>query len=227
MKILLIENDQKVIQKLSRLLNQNHFESFPTYNGEIGLDEALSGIYDAVIIDTVLPDCSGLDLLKQIRKNGLSVPILLLSPKCSVVEKVHGLNSGADDFLEKPFAGTELFARLCAISRRKGELIQDNAIAFMQLSLNLNTYELTDADDSVRLSNKEFEIMKYFILHGHNICNKEELLTRLWGFENSTSENNLEVYITYLRRKLKLLNSEVKIHCIKNVGYHLMCDEEE
>lgn len=226
MKILLIENDQKVILKLCRILNQNHFGSFPTNNGEMGLDEALSGIYDAIVLDTVLPDCSGLDVLNQIRKSGLSVPILLLSPKCSVLEKVHGLNSGADDFLEKPFASTELFARLCAISRRKGELIQDNSIAFLQLSLNLNTYELNDADDSVRLSNKEFEIMKYLISHGHNICNKEELLTKLWGFENSTSENNLEVYITYLRRKLKLLHSEVKIHCIKNVGYHLMSKEE-
>lgn len=222
MKILLIENEEKMILKLSRLLDRNHFEACLTYNEETGLDEALSGIYDAVILATVLPGCGGLELLGQMRKAGLSVPVLLLSPKCSVTEKVRGLNSGADDFLEKPFADSELIARLCAISRRKGELIQDNKIAFMQLSLNLNTYELTETDDFVRLSNKEFDIMKYLILHGYTICNKEELLTRLWGFENAASGNNLEVYITYLRRKLKFLHSEVQIHCIKNVGYYLI-----
>jgi len=226
MKILLIENNEKLIAKLSRLLNRNHFESYSSYDAEAGLDEALSEIYDAIILDTESPGCGGLEVLKQIRRAGLSVPVLLLSPKCGVIEKVRGLDSGADDFLEKPFADAELIARLCAISRRKGELIQDNQIFFAQLSLNLNTYQMTIAGNSVRLSNPEFEIMKYFILHGCNVIGKEELLTKLWGFESSPAENNLEVYITYLRRKLKLLHSGVRIHCIKNVGYHLMNTEE-
>jgi DNA-binding response OmpR family regulator len=226
-KILLIENDQKLTAKLKRLLTKKHYETVSVNQGENGLDEAQSGVYDAVLIDAVLPDCSGLEVLKQIRKSGLSVPILFLSPKCGVSEKVRGLESGADDFLEKPFADDELLARIHAISRRKGEFILDNTLNFSGLNLNLGTYELTDGADFVRLSNKEFEIMKYFFLHGHNIVYKEDLLTRLWGFENSIAENNLEVYISYLRRKLGKLESKIQINCIKNVGYRLIDPELE
>ena len=227
MKILLIENDEKLTGKLKRLLSKNHYETFSVNKGENGLDEAQSGIYDAVIIDVALPDFSGLDMLKQMRKSGLSLPVMLLSPKCSVSEKVRGLESGADDFLEKPFADDELLARLHSISRRKGEFIIDNMLHFAGLSLNLGTYELTDGEDFIRLSNKEFEIMKYFFLHGHNVVNKEDLLTRLWGFENAMAENNLEVYISYLRRKLAKLDFKIQIFCVKNVGYRLIDPEIE
>ena len=227
MKILIIENDEKLTGKLRRLLSKNRYETFSVNNGENGLDEAQSGIYDAVIIDTSLPASSGLDVLKQIRKSGLSVPVLLLSPKCGVSEKVKGLENGADDFLEKPFADDELLARLHAISRRRGEFIIDNTLHFSGLSLNLGTYELTDGEDFIRLSNKEYEIMKYFFLHGHNVVNKEDLLTRLWGFENAMAENNLEVYISYLRRKLAKLDYKIQILCVKNVGYRLIDPELE
>jgi DNA-binding response OmpR family regulator len=227
MKILLVENDQKLCGKLKRLLTKKRYEPFFVNKGENGLDEAQSGVYDAVIIDTELPDCSGLDVLKQIRKSKLSVPVLLLSPRCGVSDKVRGLESGADDFMEKPFADDELLARLRAITRRKGEFIIDNLLHFSELSLDLGTYELTDGQDFVRLSNKEFEIMKYFFLHGHNVVSKEDLLTRLWGFENAMAENNLEVYISYLRRKLIKLGSTIQIFCVKNVGYRLIDPEME
>ena len=227
MKILLIENDEKLVAKLKRLLSKKRHTTFSVNNGENGLDEAQSGIYDAVLIDVLLPDCSGLEVLKQIRKSALSVPVLLLSPKCGVSEKVKGLECGADDFLEKPFADDELLARLGAITRRKGEFILDNTLHFSGLSLNLGTYQLTDGEDVIRLSNKEFEIMKCFFIHGHNVVNKEDLLTRLWGFENSMAENNLEVYISYLRRKLTKLESKIQIFCVKNVGYRLVDPELE
>lgn len=222
MKILLVQNDEKLKAKLKRLLIKNHYETVSANLGENGLDEAQSGIYDALLIDTVLPDCSGLDVLKQIRKSGISVPILLLSSKCGVSDKVKGLECGADDFMEKPFADDELLARLHAITRRKGEFIYENQLQFSGISLDLGTYQLIDGDNSVRLSNKEFEIMKYLFLHGHNIVNKEDLLTRLWGFENAMAENNLEVYISYLRRKLAKLDTKIQIFCVKNVGYRLL-----
>lgn len=226
MKILLIENDAKLRTKLSRLLTKKRHESCFAPDGENGLDEAQSGIYDAVILETSLPDCSGLDVLKQIRRARLSVPVLLLSPKCGVIEKVRGLECGADDFLEKPFADDELIARLNAITRRKGEFIFDNQLHFEGLSLNLGTYELAEAENSVRLTNKELEIMKHFLLHGHNIISKEEFLTQLWGYEAAAAENNLEVYISYLRRKLLAIHSQIQIMCIKNVGYRLATAEE-
>ncbi|MBW7572232.1 response regulator transcription factor [Caproiciproducens faecalis] len=222
MKILLIENNKKTADKIGRLLSRNRFDYFTAFRGENGADEAMSGIYDAVILDVALPDCSGLDVLRQVRKSGHSVPILMISPKCGISDKVRGLNSGADDFLERPFADAELLARLCAVSRRKGEMIPDNALSFGKLSLNLSTYELSDAGGRVPLSNKEFELMKFFLMQGHNVSSKENSLTKLWGFDNPTAENSLEVHITYLRHKLKQIHSGIRIHCIKNVGYQLI-----
>ncbi len=222
MKILIIENDEKVERKLKRVITKKRNEVYSVNDGEVGLDEALSGIYDAVVIDAELGGCAGLDVLKRIRKARISVPVLMLSPKCSVSEKVRSLESGADDFMERPFADEEFMARLNAITRRRGEFILDNLLHFSKLSLDMGTYELTHGDDSVRLSNKEFEIMKYFFLNGHNIVSKEELLSRLWGLENSTADNNLEVYISYLRRKLIRIGSDIRIFCVKNVGYRLL-----
>lgn len=221
MRILLIENDSKLRAKLSRLLTKKHYEPCFALDGERGLDEAQSGIYDAVILETELPDCSGIDVLRLIRRAQISIPVLLLSPKCGVIEKVHGLDSGADDFLEKPFADDELLSRLNAVTRRKGDLIFDNILHFEGLNLNLGTYELEEELRSVRLSNKELEIMKCLFLHGHNIIAKEELMNRLWGYDAVAAENNLEVYISYLRRKLVAIQSKIQILCIKNVGYRL------
>lgn len=226
MKILVIENDQKLAAKLGRLLTKNHFEPFSVKQTEGGLDEAISKIYDAVIFDIDLPGGNGLNVLKQLRRSGLSVPVLALSPKCGVMEKVRGLDAGADDFLEKPFADAELVARLRAVSRRKGEFILDNKLSFSGLILDLNTYTLSNDEKEIQLSKKEFEMMKYFFLYGSNIVNKEIFLTQLWKSENAASENNLDVYISYLRKKLKQIDSKIQIRCIKNVGYYLMNTEE-
>lgn len=123
--------------------------------------------------------------------------------------------------MEKPFADEEFLARLNAITRRKGDFIFDNLLHFADLSLNLGTYELLEGSNSVRLTNKELEIMKHFLIHGHNIISKEELMTRLWGYEAAAVGNNLEVYISYLRRKLMLIHAKTQILCVKNVGYRL------
>lgn len=220
MKILLIENDNKLRAKLNRLLTKKRHEINDAESGEQGIDEVQSGIYEAVVLDYSLPDCTGLDVLRQLRKAKLSVPILLLLPKCGVSDKVHALDNGADDVLEIPFADAELLARLNAITRRKGDFIFDNLLQFSGLSLNLGTYELEENGASIGLSNKEMAIMKHFFLHGQNIVGKEELMNRLWGFEGA-AENNLEVYISYLRRKLNAIHSATQIVCVKNVGYRL------
>lgn len=221
MKILLIENDEKIQTKLIRLLTKNRLDLICVRAGEEGLDEIQSGIYDAAILDTVLPEISGIEVLRQMRKAQVSVPVLLLSPKCPISEKVRGLDCGADDFLERPYADDELLARLKAITRRKGDFIFDNQLHFCDLTLNLGTYQLLSQGQAVALSNKELEIMKYFFLHGQAIISKEELMTRLWGYD-SGAENNLEVYISYLRRKMKSVCPWVQILCIKNVGYRMV-----
>lgn len=224
MKILLIGNDQKLKAKLTRVLGKKKYQILYSDTGEQGIDEILSGVYDAVVLDYLLPDCSGLDVVRQIRKARNSVPILMLYENCGVMEKVRGLDCGADDVLEKPFADAELAARLNAITRRKGDFIFDNSLHFSGLDLNLGTYELAENGKAIGLSNKEMEIMKNFFLHGQNIINKEELMTRMWGFETA-AENNLEVYISYLRRKLSAIQSKTKIVCVKNVGYRLSTEE--
>lgn len=224
MRILLIENDEKVKSKLVRLLSKNHFETFCVQSGETGLDEIQSDAYEAVILETDLPTLSGFEVLRQIRKAQVSTPVLLLSPKCAISDKVRGLDCGADDFVERPYADDELIARLKAITRRKGEFIFENKLHFSDLTLDLGTYQLFSGERSVSLSNKELEIMKYFFLHGHTIISKEELMTRLWGYDTG-AENNLEVYISYLRRKMKNLCPWVQILCIKNVGYRLISQE--
>lgn len=225
MKILLIENDPRLKTKLTRLLRKKRHETCCAESAEQGLDEMLSGIYEAVILNIALPG-GGLDILRQIRRARLSVPVLALSPKCEVSDRVRALDSGADDFLELPFADAELLARLNAVTRRTGNFIFDDLLRFSGLSLNLGTYELSEGESSVALSNREMAIMKLFFLHGGNVVGKEELMTSLWGFETA-AENNLEVYISYLRRKLSSIGSGTRILCIKNVGYHLAAPEPE
>lgn len=224
MKILLIENDQKRKARLVRLLSKNRFSTFCAETGEAGLDEAQSNGYEAILLDAELPGLPGLDVLRQIRKARINTPVLLLSPRCAISEKVRALDCGADDFMERPYADDELIARLKAITRRKGELIFENRLHFADLTLDLGVYQLVCGENSVSLSNKELEIMKYFFLHGRTIISKEELMTRLWGYD-AGAENNLEVYISYLRRKLRQLCPCVQILCIKNVGYRLVSQQ--
>ncbi|NLJ31271.1 MAG: response regulator transcription factor [Clostridiales bacterium] len=226
MKILLIENDDKVKSKLVRLLTKNRFETFCAQDGETGLDEIQSGVYEAVILETELPEVSGPEVLRQIRKAQINTPVMLFAPKCLISEKVRGLDLGADDFVERPYADDELIARLKAITRRKGEFIFDNKLHLFDLTLDLGTYQLLAGEQAVSLSNKELEIMKYFFLHGHTIISKEELMTRLWGYDTG-AENNLEVYISYLRRKMRKTCPWVQILCIKNVGYRLVSQSED
>ena len=159
--------------------------------------------------------------MQRLREASISTPVLLLSAKGEISDKVAGLDCGADDYLAKPFATEELLARIRAMTRRRGELIFDDTLQVGDLTLNLANYTLSRGDQRVQLANKEFEIMKQFFLHPDTILNKEELLTRLWGFENGAAGNNVEVYISFLRKKLTYLCSQMRIACIRNVGYRL------
>ncbi|HHV32743.1 response regulator transcription factor [Caproiciproducens sp. LBM24188] len=220
MKILLLENNNKLKTKLNRLLSKKRYEVHCTEASEQAFDEIQSGVYEAAILDCSAPETNCIDLLRQIRRAKLSVPIMMISEKCTVSEKVRALDNGADDFVEIPFADSEFLARLNAVSRRKAEYIFDNQLHFDDLTLNLGTYELSKENRSVGLTNKEMAIMKYLFLSGKNIVGKEDLMTKLWGFD-ALADNNLEVYISYLRRKIASLQSGTKIVCIKNVGYRL------
>lgn len=221
MKLLLVEDEKQLSEALTQILKKNKYLVDAVFNGEDGLDYALTDIYDVIILDIMIPKLNGLEVLRKIREENISTPIILLTAKGQVSDKVRGLDLGADDYLAKPFEPEELLARLRAMCRRKGEIINDNILSFLDFSLNLSTYILESKSGNVRLALKEIEILKYFLLRPKKVVNKEELITKVWGFESEAENNNIEVYISFIRKKLQYVGSEAKISTIRGVGYKL------
>ena len=169
----------------------------------------------------MLPKLNGLEILKMIRRRKISTPVILLTAKDSVEDKILGLDSGADDYLPKPFSPDELLARLRALTRRNGDFINENILEFSDIRLNLSTYDMGVNDNSITLTQKEFEILKYFMQRPKLVVSKDDLITKLWGFDSNVEHNNIEVYISFLRKKLAYVESDVKITTIRRVGYRL------
>ena len=221
MKLLLVEDEKQLSEALSQILINNKYSVDAVYDGDNGLEYALTDIYDVIILDIMLPKLNGLEILQKLRKESISIPILLLTAKDSVDDKVTGLDLGADDYLPKPFEPKELLARLRAISRRKGEVINDSLLTYGDINLNLSNYDLSCRDSAVTLTQKEFEILNYFMQRPKNIVSKDDLITKLWVFDSDVEYNNIEVYISFLRKKLTFINSSVKITTIRRAGYKL------
>lgn len=221
MKLLLIEDEVQLSEALCQILIKNNYTVDTVYNGDDGLNYALTDIYDVIILDIMLPKLNGLQVLKILRKKGVSTPIIILTAKDSIEDKVNGLDLGADDYLPKPFSSEELLARLRALTRRSNTIINDNTLEFGDIRLNLSTYELESKESSITLTLKEFEILKYFMQRPKIIVNKDDLITKLWGFDSEVEYNNIEVYISFIRKKLSFLKSKVSIVTIRGVGYRL------
>lgn len=221
MKLLLIEDEVQLSEALSQILIKNNYSVDAVYDGDDGLNYGLTDIYDVIILDIMLPKLNGLQVLRMLRKKGISTPIILLTAKDSVEDKVTGLDLGADDYLPKPFSSEELLARLRALTRRKGEVINDNILDFGDIRLNLSTYDLECKNNSITLTLKEFDILHYFMQRPKSIVSKDDLITKLWGFDSEADHNNIEVYISFLRKKLTHIDSSVKISTIRRVGYKL------
>lgn len=221
MKLLLIEDEKELSEALFQILTKNKYLVDAVYDGEDGLDYALTGIYDVIVLDIMLPKLNGLSLLKQIRKEGILTPVIMLTAKSQIEDRVNGLDLGADDYLTKPFAVEELLARLRSITRRKGNVVNDNTLTYGDISLNINTYDLDVNDESIRLTLKEFEIIKYFMERPKCVVSKDDLITKLWGFDSEVEYNNIEVYISFIRKKLSYLKSKVNIVTIRGVGYRM------
>ncbi|MDU4933976.1 MAG: response regulator transcription factor [Peptostreptococcaceae bacterium] len=221
MKLLLVEDEVQLSEALSQILIKNNYSVDAVYDGDDGLNYGLTDIYDVIILDIMLPKLNGLQVLRILRKKGVSTPIILLTAKDSVEDKVTGLDLGADDYLSKPFSSEELLARLRALTRRKGEVINDNILDFGDIRLNLSTYDLECKNNSITLTLKEFDILHYFMQRPKSIVSKDDLITKLWGFDSEADHNNIEVYISFLRKKLTHIDSSVKISTIRRVGYKL------
>ena len=221
MRLLLVEDEKQLSEALQQILIKNNYSVDAVFNGEDGLDYGLTDVYDVIILDIMLPKLNGLQVLKMLRNKKISTPVILLTAKGSIEDKILGLDSGADDYLPKPFSPEELLARLRALTRRNGDFINENILEFSDIRLNLSTYEMEVRDNSITLTLKEFDILKYFLQRPKIVVSKDDLISKLWGFDSDIEHNNIEVYISFLRKKLSYVESNVKITTIRRVGYRL------
>lgn len=222
MRILLVEDEKLLSAALCKVLKRAHFETDTAYTGPDGLDCALSGIYDAIILDVMLPGLDGFSILTQLRQANVSTPILMLTARGGLEDRVNGLERGADYYLPKPFEMAELLACLHAITRRRGE-IPRMGLTFCDLELMTQTGRLrcTTTGQDVRLGGKEFHLMELFLRNSGQILPRELIMERVWGHDNEAEYNTLEVYVSFLRKKLSFLGSSVKIKVSRGLGYAL------
>ncbi len=224
MRILIVEDEIGMADALVQIFHKNKYIADACYDGESGLDNALSGIYDIIVLDVMLPKMSGLEILKELRNKQIATPVLLLTARDTIADKVAGLDVGADDYLTKPFSSEELLARIRSLNRRNANVICENVLRWSDLTLNLSTYELFCGSNSLKLGLKEFSMVELFLKNGNMILSKETLIVKIWGYESEAENNNVEVYVSFLRKKLAHLHSKVGIKTVRGVGY---CLEEK
>ena len=225
MKILLVEDEKRMAQALCEILRLENYEVEHFANGMEGLLALENDIYDMAILDVMLPEMNGFDIARSARKKGITTPILMLTAKAELDDKVTGLDSGADDYLTKPFMTKELLARIRALTRRALGT-NDGMLSFGDITLDTNTLNLTCTGNgqSVRLGEKEYKIMEYLISNKGQILTREQLALKIWGMESDAEYNNVEVYMSFTRKKLKFLNAKTEIKAVRGVGYELRCD---
>ena len=221
MKILVIEDEIQLADALSELLKRNMYSVDTFYNGIDGLDNALTGIYDCIVLDIMLPGMNGIEVLKNLRREKISTPVLLLTAKSEIDDKINGLDCGADDYLTKPFVTGELLARIRAMTRRKGEIVDENRLEFNGMELHKNTCSISCGGNDVKLSLKEYNVMEMLIANPRQILPKERIIEKIWGSESDVEYNNIEVYISFLRKKIAAINAGVQIKTARGIGYFL------
>lgn len=220
MKVLIVDDEKQLTDALVCYLNKNKIDADAVDNGEDGLYYAMTGLYDVIVLDIMLPKMDGYQVLSRLRADGISTPVLFLSAKSTTDDRIKGLNTGADDYLAKPFDLGELLARVKALSRRKQEFVGDE-LKFSDISVSRNTYELKVGSKSVLLGVKEFSILELLILEQNQFLSKDTIIEKVWGYDTDTDYNNVEVYVSFLRKKLDALGSTVIIKAHRGVGYKL------
>lgn len=224
MKILVIEDEVLLANSIKKLLEGKGFKVEAVYDGEDGADYAELGVYDLLILDVMMPKLNGYEVTRRVRAKRCATPILMLTAKSALEDRVEGLNAGADYYLTKPFDSRELLACVNALLRRQGN--QVNELVFGNTSLDLESCLLVCGEKSVRLSAKEFDIMRFLLQAQDRILSKEIILSRVWGYDSNAVENHVEVYVGFLRKKLASIGSNVRIEALRRLGYHLEVDEK-
>lgn len=225
MRILIIEDEERLAGTLADMISESGDTPDVAYNGEAGLDNALTGIYDAIVLDVMLPGLNGFQVLERLRRAGVTTPVMMLSARADLSDRVRGLDLGADYYLTKPFENAEFLACLRAVLRRQSDLIP-RSLTFGDLTLTPSSRELRCHDQNLLLNAKELEILRLLILNQKQITSKETLLLKVWGYDSEAVDNNVEAYISFLRKKLSALDSQVSIGVIRRLGYQLEVKEK-
>ena len=223
MKILMIEDEKLLADSVKMLLERKGFEVECVYDGKTGEQYAELGVYDLLILDVMMPEMDGYQVAREVRAKRCATPILMLTAKSGLEDRITGLNAGADYYLTKPFDTRELLACINALLRRQGGQVDE--MSFGNTTLDLSTSILSCGDKSIRLSDREFDLMRFLLQSREKNLSKEVLLVRIWGFESNATENHVEVYVGFLRKKLQSIGSNIRIEAIRRQGYHLEVEE--
>lgn len=220
MRILIIEDETALAEALTEILKQNGYLSDAVASGTDGLEYIRTGIYDLILLDIMLPGMDGLSVLRTARKEKIYTPVILLTARSELSDIVSGLDAGSDDYLPKPFSSSELLARIRAVSRRRGQYLED-ILDFAGLSLDKSSMELSSGTNSIRLSLKEYQLMELFLRNPKQILSKNLIISKIWGLDADADYNNVEVYVSFLRQKLQALNSRAVLRTNRGAGYSL------
>ena len=224
MRLLLAEDEVEMSNALVKILKSNNYSVDAVYNGDDALDYIETDVYDGAILDIMMPGMSGIEVLKEARKNGITTPVLLLTAKSEIDDRVEGLDSGADDYLTKPFAMKELLARVRAITRRRDEVVDTN-LTFGNVTLDRLTYQMSASGGSVKLGNKDFQMLEMLMTNPGQIISVEQFMDKIWGYDSEAELNVVWVYISNIRKKLKSINADITIKAHRGVGYSVAEDK--
>ncbi len=221
MRILIVEDEVHLAEALTQILRKQNYSADVVHDGQSGLDYALSDIYDLILLDIMLPEMDGIAVLKKLRAQGVATPVILLTAKGDVDDKIAGLDHGADDYVAKPFSTGELLARIRAALRRRGEAVPEDELRVGDIALNPGTLKLTCKGKELKLILKESELLELLMTRKNAVTSKEQIIEKLWGYDSEAEHNNAEVYVSFLRKKLAFLNASVRINTIRGLGYVL------
>ena len=224
MKILIVEDEVLLADSMKTMLESKGFEVETAYDGETGEEYAELGVYDLLILDVMMPKMDGYQVARQVRSKRCSTPILMLTAKSALEDRIEGLNAGADYYLTKPFDTRELLACINALLRRQGNQVDE--LVFGNTSLDLESSTLVCGEKSVRLSSREFDVMRFLLQSRERNLSKEVILARVWGYDSNAVENHVEVYVGFLRKKLQSIGSNIRIEAVRRLGYHLEVDTQ-
>lgn len=221
MKILIIEDEYNLADAIKSILVEERYDVVINTDGEVGLDNALSGIYDLIILDVMLPRVNGFEILKKIREEKVEVKVIMLTARSSIEDKMQGFQGGADDYLTKPFYMEELLARVNLQLRERSRDMNNKRLEIGDIALDISRLELVGLKTGERINviGKEFQLLELFMHHPNQVLEKEQIFTKIWGYDSESDMNTLEAYISFLRKKLKLLSSCITIKSIRNIGY--------